>query len=47
MMNFVLDRVENIVEKGENADFQQFLLFPKCFQEHSLSGSLKVGIVWY
>ena len=24
-------RVENIVEKGENADYQHFLLFPPCF----------------
>ena len=38
--------VENIVEKGENAGYQHFLLFPQCFQKPSLSGSLKVGIVW-
>ena len=37
------ERVENIVEKGENADF---LLFPQCFQKPSVWGSLKVGIVW-
>ena len=23
--------VENIVEKGENAGYQHFLLFPQCF----------------
>ena len=33
MMNFVFSRVENIVGKGENAGYQQFLLFPKCFQK--------------
>ena len=32
-------RVENIVEKGENAGFQHFLLFPQCFQKVSFSGS--------
>ena len=30
-LNFVLGRVENILGKGENADYQHFLLFPKCF----------------
>ena len=25
---FVFGRIENIVGKGENADYQQFLLFP-------------------
>ena len=39
-------RVENIEGKGENAGYQHFLLFPKCFQKPSFSGSLKVGIVW-
>ena len=32
MMNTVLDRVENIVGKGENAGYQCFLLLPRCFQ---------------
>ena len=26
-------RVENIVEKGEIARYEQFLLFPQCFQK--------------
>ena len=43
----VLEWVENIVVKGENAVYQHFLLFSQCFQKHCLSGSLKVGIVWY
>ena len=40
------DRVENTVRKEENAGYQHFLLFPQCFPKPSLSGSLKVGIVW-
>ena len=31
-MIFLFDRVENIVEKGENAGYKHFLLFPQCFQ---------------
>ena len=41
-----LGRVENIVGNGENASYQHFLLFLQCFQKPSVSGSLKVGIVW-
>ena len=33
MMEFVIDWVENIVEKGENAGYQYFLLFPQCFEK--------------
>ena len=29
------DRVENIVGKGEIACYEQFLLFPQCFQNLS------------
>ena len=43
---FVLDRIENIAEKGENASYQHFLLFSQYFQKAYYSGSLKVGIVW-
>ena len=32
-MIFVLGRVENIVENGENAGHRHFLLFPQCFQK--------------
>ena len=28
----VFDLVQNIVGKGENAGYQHFLLFPKCFK---------------
>ena len=30
------DRVENIVGKGEIARYEQFLLFPQCFQKLSV-----------
>ena len=43
-LKFVLGNVENILGKGENAGYQHFLLFPKCFQKFLCSGSLKVGI---
>ena len=42
----VVDSVENIVGKGENAGNQHFLLFPQCLQEPSCPKSLKVVIVW-
>ena len=29
----VVDRVKNIVGKGENAGYQHFLPFPQCFQK--------------
>ena len=45
-MIFVSDRVENIVGKGENAGYQQFLLFLQCSQKAFLSVLSKVGIVW-
>ena len=34
-----LERVENIVGKGENAGYQHFLLFLQCFRKPSVSGS--------
>ena len=39
------NRVENIVGKGDNADYQHFLLFPP-FQKASYTRYLKVGTVW-
>ena len=38
-LNFVVEKVENIVGKGENDGYQHFLLFPQCFQKPSVSGS--------
>ena len=32
-LKFVLGGVEIIVGKGENAGYQQFVLFPQCFQK--------------
>ena len=46
MMIYALDRVENIVDKGENAGYQYFLLFPQYFQKPSCPRTLKLGIVW-
>ena len=40
-MKLLLDRVENIVGKGEKAGYQNFLPFPKCFQKPSSSGVVK------
>ena len=45
MMISLSDRVKDIVGKGENAGYQQFLLFPQCFKKPSFSGSSKVRIV--
>ena len=45
-LKLVLEKVENIVGKGENAGYQHFLLFLQCFQTASFQGSLKVEIVW-
>ena len=36
------DRVENTVGKGENAGYQHFLLYLKCFPKQSSLESLKV-----
>ena len=32
----ISNRVENIVGKGEIARYEQFLLFPQCFQKLSV-----------
>ena len=38
---YVLDRVENVVRKGENVGYQHFLLFSQCFQKAFLSKVVK------
>ena len=45
-LKFVLEKIENIVGKEENADYHNFLHFQECFQKVSFSVSSKVGIVW-
>ena len=45
-LKFGLEKEENIVGKGDNAGFQHCLLFPQCFLHPSVSGLLKVRIVW-
>ena len=39
-------RVENAVGKGEIARYEQFLLFPQCFQNTRIAGTYKPGLVW-
>ena len=38
--------VENTVGKGEIARYEQFLLFPQCFQKACFQGASKGVIVW-
>ena len=35
--------LENIVRKGEIAHYEQFLLFPQCFQKTCFPEALKYG----
>ena len=39
-------RVENTVGKGEIAGYEQFLLFPQCFQNAGFPEASKGVIVW-
>ena len=39
-LKIVLERLENIVGKVENAGYQHFLLFPQCFHKASFTGLL-------
>ena len=39
-------RVENAVGKGELARYEQFLLFPNCFQKTCTADTYKPGLVW-
>ena len=39
-------RVENNVGKGEIARYEQFLLYPQCFQKARFPGASKGVIVW-
>ena len=38
--------IENTVGKGEIAHYEQFLLFPQCFQKACFPGASKGVIVW-
>ena len=40
IMIFLSDRAKNTVGKGENAGYQQFILFPQCFPKLSFMWSL-------
>ena len=37
----VMERIENIVGKGENAGYQHFLFFPQCFLKKSFFRVIK------
>ena len=39
-------QVEKTVGKGENARYEQFLLFPQCFQKAYFPGASEGVIVW-
>ena len=39
-------QVENTVGKGEIARYEQFLLFPQCFQKACFTEASKGVIVW-
>jgi hypothetical protein len=39
-------KVENTVGKGEIARYEQFLLFPQCFQKTCTAYTQKPGLVW-
>ena len=39
-------RVENTVGKGEIARYEQFHLFPQCFQKTCTADMLESGLVW-
>ena len=38
--------VENTVGKGEIAHYEQFLLFPQCFQKTCTADKENPGVVW-
>ena len=40
------ERIENTVGKGEIARYEQFLLFPQCFQKTCSVDTYKPGLVW-
>ena len=39
-------QIENTGVKGEIACYEQFLLFPQCFQKTCTADTLKPGLVW-
>ena len=46
MAEILSKRVENTVGKGEIARYEQFLLFPQCFQKTNTADTYKTGFVW-
>ena len=39
-------QIENSDEKGEITRYEQFLLFPQCFQKTCMADTYKAGPVW-
>ena len=39
-------RLENTVGNGEIAHYEQFLLFPQCFQKTCTADTYNQGLVW-
>ena len=46
-MQFLFDKVENILENGENSDLSAFLLFSTLFSKGVFRRVGKLGILWY
>ena len=44
MVRFLLDKIENIIEKGEYFGYQHFLLFQQCFQRAFPKGHKKSSL---
>ena len=44
MLEFVFDRFENIVEKGENAGYHNYILFLQCFKRLLYQSPLKMEL---
>ena len=42
----IFKRIENTVGKGEIARYEQFLLFPQCFQKTFTADTSKTVLVW-
>ena len=42
----MLNKVENIVAKGEIADHEQFHLWPQCFQNSFAANASKCVCMW-
>ena len=44
--DLVLNKIENIVAKGERGNCEQFFLLPKCFQKSPAAGASESVCMW-